>query len=160
MALVTDRVPGMQPRTPLEELFPGQREAEITPMTTIKVGDVQPGAYGVPSRPVLVKNPAPDKRVWRHVFLIPDDASTDDLIDAIETRRGAPPELGLVAALPGMLEHDRTRTGWSVEQAARRLGISVREYRELEAGARPPSFDTWDRICELYGWPQTFTRAS
>jgi hypothetical protein len=45
MALVTDRVPGMQPRTPLEELFPGEREAEITPMTTIKVGDVQPGAY-------------------------------------------------------------------------------------------------------------------
>jgi hypothetical protein len=88
---VTDRVPGMQPPTPIEELFPGQREAEITPITTIKVGDVQPGAYGVPSRPVVVKNPAPNKREWRHIFLIPDDASTDDLIDAIETRRGAPP---------------------------------------------------------------------
>jgi hypothetical protein len=26
----------------------------------------------------------------------------------------------------------------------------------IEAGARPPSFETWDRICKLYGWPQTF----
>jgi hypothetical protein len=36
--------------------------------------------------------------------------------------------------------------------------VSVREYRELEAGARSPSFDTWDRICRLYGWPQTFAQ--
>jgi hypothetical protein len=34
--------------------------------------------------------------------------------------------------------------------------VSVREYRELEAGTRYPSSETWDRICELYGWPQTF----
>jgi hypothetical protein len=33
--------------------------------------------------------------------------------------------------------------------------VSVREYREIEAGARSPSFETWDRICKLYGWPQT-----
>jgi hypothetical protein len=26
----------------------------------------------------------------------------------------------------------------------------------LEAGARSPSFETWDRICKLFGWPQTF----
>jgi hypothetical protein len=36
------------------------------------------------------------------------------------------------------------------------LGVSIREYRELEAGERSPSFETWDRICKLYGWPQTF----
>jgi len=29
---------------------------------------------------------------------------------------------------------------------------------ELEAGAGLPSFETWDRICKLYGWPQTFVR--
>ena len=40
--------------------------------------------------------------------------------------------------------------------AYRALGVSVREYRELEAGAQPPSFETWDRICKLFGWPQTF----
>lgn len=38
--------------------------------------------------------------------------------------------------LPTMLEEDRMRAGWSVEQAARRLGVSVRTYRELEAVAR------------------------
>jgi hypothetical protein len=36
--------------------------------------------------------------------------------------------------LPKMLEHDRKQAGWSVGQAAWRLGVSVREYRELEAG--------------------------
>jgi hypothetical protein len=33
---------------------------------------------------------------------------------------------------------------------------SIREYRELKAGTRSPSFETWDRICKLYGSPQTF----
>jgi helix-turn-helix protein len=41
-------------------------------------------------------------------------------------------------------------------QVAWRLGVSVTEYRDLVAGARAPSFETWDRICKLYGWPQTF----
>jgi DNA-binding XRE family transcriptional regulator len=41
-------------------------------------------------------------------------------------------------------------------QAAWRLGISVREYREIEAGERSPSWETWDRICRTFGWPQTF----
>jgi hypothetical protein len=36
--------------------------------------------------------------------------------------------------LPGMLGHDRKRAGWSVGQAAWRLGVSIREYRELEDG--------------------------
>jgi hypothetical protein len=30
-----------------------------------------------------------------------------------------------------------------------------RASRKLEAGDRSPSFGTWDRICKLYGWPQT-----
>ena len=41
-------------------------------------------------------------------------------------------------------------------QAAWRFGVSVREYRQLETGDRFPDSDTWDRICKLYGWPQTF----
>jgi hypothetical protein len=41
-------------------------------------------------------------------------------------------------------------------EASWRLGVSVVEYRELEAGARSPTFETWDRICKLHGWPQTF----
>jgi hypothetical protein len=45
-------------------------------------------------------------------------------------------------------------------QAAWRFGVSVREYRELEAGKRAPTFEIWDRICKLYGWPQTFVGSS
>jgi hypothetical protein len=56
-----------------------------------------------------------------------------------------------MAMLPTMLAQDRKRAGWSVGQAAWRIRVSVREYRELEAGARSPSFETWDRICKLYG---------
>jgi hypothetical protein len=36
------------------------------------------------------------------------------------------------------------------------VGLNVRKYRELEASERRPSFETYDRICKLYGWPQTF----
>jgi hypothetical protein len=46
-----------------------------------------------------------------------------------------------MAALPGMLEHDRTRAAGLVAQAARHLGVSVRAYRELEAGERMPDWD-------------------
>jgi DNA-binding XRE family transcriptional regulator len=60
-----------------------------------------------------------------------------------------------MAMLPGMLEQDRRRAGWSVGEAAWRLGVSVREYREIEAGERSTSWETWDRICKVFGWPQT-----
>ena len=36
------------------------------------------------------------------------------------------------------------------------IGVTVREYRELEAGTRVPDFGTYQRSSELYGWPQTF----
>ena len=62
----------------------------------------------------------------------------------------------LVAAFPDMLRRDRERWGMRECQAAWRFGISVREYRELEAGERSPTFETWDRICKLFGWPHTF----
>jgi transcriptional regulator with XRE-family HTH domain len=61
-----------------------------------------------------------------------------------------------VAAFSGMLEQDRKRAGWSVARAAWELGVSIREYRELKAGERSPNWETFDRICKLYGWPQTF----
>jgi hypothetical protein len=55
-----------------------------------------------------------------------------------------------------MLERDRKRSGLRVCRAAWLLGVSVREYRELEAGERYPTFQMWNRICKMYGWPQTF----
>jgi hypothetical protein len=81
--------------------------------------------------------------------------TTSDEADAT-CNPGAHLSCGAMAALPTMLEQDRTREGWSVGQAAWRLGITVREYREIEAGERWPNSETWHRICELYGWPQTF----
>ncbi len=45
-------------------------------------------------------------------------------------------------------------------QVAWRLGVSVREYREIEAGERSPYWETWDRICKTFGWSQTFAERS
>jgi hypothetical protein len=51
----------------------------------------------------------------------------------------------------------RSAAGWlAVGRAAWELGVSIREYRELEAGTRMSDWETFDRICKLYGWPQTF----
>jgi hypothetical protein len=45
-------------------------------------------------------------------------------------------------------------------QAAWRFGVIVREHRELEAGTRFPTVETWNAICKLYGRPQTFVSAT
>ena len=47
----------------------------------------------------------------------------------------------MVAMFRKMLEEDRRRAGWSVGQAAWRLGITVREYRQIEAGVRHVASD-------------------
>jgi transcriptional regulator with XRE-family HTH domain len=54
-----------------------------------------------------------------------------------------------------LLRRDREAAGLSIGQAAGRLRLTAAEYRRLEAGVRTPNFETWDRICKLYGWPQT-----
>jgi transcriptional regulator with XRE-family HTH domain len=61
-----------------------------------------------------------------------------------------------LASFPSMMRRDRKREGVRVCRAAWLIGVSVREYREIEAGDRMPSLDTYQRISELYGWPQTF----
>jgi transcriptional regulator with XRE-family HTH domain len=61
-----------------------------------------------------------------------------------------------LAAFPAMLERDRKREGLRVCRAAWLVGVSVREYREIEAGDREPSLCTYERISELYRWPQTW----
>jgi hypothetical protein len=48
-----------------------------------------------------------------------------------------------------LLEHDRKQAGWSVGRAAWELGVSIRAYRELEAGTRWPNWETFDRIGKL-----------
>jgi hypothetical protein len=64
--------------------------------------------------------------------------------------------LGRVSSLSAFrekLERDRVRLGLRVGQAAWLLGISVREYRELVDGDRFPDYETWSRMCSLFGWP-------
>jgi len=61
-----------------------------------------------------------------------------------------------LAAYPGMMQRARKREGLRVCRAAWLIGVSVREYREIEAGERFPDPGTYERISDLYGWPQTF----
>jgi hypothetical protein len=58
-----------------------------------------------------------------------------------------------LAAFPRMLEHDRRRNGLRVCRAAWLLGVTVREYRELEAGDLTPDGPTMERMFEVFGWP-------
>lgn len=58
--------------------------------------------------------------------------------------------------LPTMLDHDRKQAGWSVSQVAWRLGLSVREYRELEAGRSITDIRDVGPHLQAVGWPQTF----
>lgn len=52
---------------------------------------------------------------------------------------------------------ERPETGRVARRTSRVASRRERkEYRELVAGDRSPSFETWDRIYKLCGWPQTF----
>jgi transcriptional regulator with XRE-family HTH domain len=52
-----------------------------------------------------------------------------------------------LASFPSMMRRDRKREGMSVCRAAWLIGVSVREYREIEAGDRMPSREAYQRIC-------------
>jgi transcriptional regulator with XRE-family HTH domain len=61
-----------------------------------------------------------------------------------------------LASFLSMMRRDRKREGLRVCRAAWLIGVSVREYREIESGDCTPSLDTYRRISELYRWPRTF----
>jgi len=65
--------------------------------------------------------------------------------------------MSTLAAYATMMERDRRREGLRVFRAAWLIGVSVREYREIVAGDRPPNLETYRRICKLFGWPQAFS---
>jgi len=64
--------------------------------------------------------------------------------------------MATLAAFPGMLERDRRRNGLRVCRAAWLLGVTVREYRELEAGDRVPDGLTMARMIAVFGWPVSY----
>jgi hypothetical protein len=47
-----------------------------------------------------------------------------------------------LAAYPSMMQRDRQRLGLRECRAAWMLGLTVREYREIEAGDRAPDMKT------------------
>ena len=53
-----------------------------------------------------------------------------------------------------LLERDRKRLGLRDARAAWLIGATVAEYREIEAGRRYPTADQYDRIVEVFGWPE------
>lgn len=56
-----------------------------------------------------------------------------------------------------LLRHDRERASLTVEQAARRLGVSAATYGQLEAGESDGrSWEIYDRIAAAFGWPRSF----
>jgi Helix-turn-helix domain len=58
-----------------------------------------------------------------------------------------------------LLTKHRLRLELTPMRAARSLGMSPANYRELEAGERYPDFDAYSAICELFGWRQAFVGA-
>jgi hypothetical protein len=61
-----------------------------------------------------------------------------------------------LAAYPTMMHRDRNRHGLRECRAAWLLGLTVREYRELEAGDRMPDGGTFERMSEVFGWPTSY----
>jgi DNA-binding XRE family transcriptional regulator len=58
--------------------------------------------------------------------------------------------MATLAAYSAMMQRDRKREGLRVCRAAWLVGVSVREYREIEAGDRDPDFQTWRRMCDVF----------
>ena len=61
-----------------------------------------------------------------------------------------------MAMFATMLKGDRERNGLRIARASWLVGVTVREYREIEAGTRVPDGDTYERVAELFGWPRSF----
>ncbi len=62
--------------------------------------------------------------------------------------------MATLAAYPSMMRRDRQRLGLRECRAAWLLGLTVREYRMLEAGEDPLLVSrVWERMVALYGWP-------
>jgi hypothetical protein len=59
-----------------------------------------------------------------------------------------------------MMRRERVGAGLRECRAAWLIGVSVREYREIEAGERYPDFETWRRLVDVFTWPLAFAARS
>jgi len=55
-----------------------------------------------------------------------------------------------------MMRRDRERLGLRECRAAWLLGVTVREYRALEAGDATVTSEVWDRMVEMFGLPVSY----
>jgi hypothetical protein len=63
--------------------------------------------------------------------------------------------MATLAAYPAMIRRSRQRLGLRECRAAWLLGVTVRQYRQFEAGAEDAiTADVWERMVEVFGWPQ------
>ena len=75
--------------------------------------------------------------------------------EALTARRATLRSWASLAAYPGMMRRDRQRLRLRECRAAWLLGLTVREYRALEAGDATVTPDVWERMVEVFGWPQS-----
>ena len=57
-----------------------------------------------------------------------------------------------LAAYPAMMRRSRERLGLRECRAAWLLGLTVAQYRELEAGDASITSELWDRMVDVFGW--------
>src|SRR5512132_1621738 len=119
----------------------------------VRAGDVRSGAGDVPtlSRRLKVRE-ARLQLPLAGSARVEQESCSAGVVSATDSLRHMP----RLASFPAMMQRGRKREGLRVCRAAWLVGVSVREYREIEASERSPTFETWDRICKLNGWPQTF----
>jgi predicted transcriptional regulator len=62
--------------------------------------------------------------------------------------------MATLAAYPAMMRRDRQRLGLRECRAAWLLGVTVRQYRQLEAGDDDVLVvEVWERMVDVFGWP-------
>jgi hypothetical protein len=62
--------------------------------------------------------------------------------------------MAILAACPAMMRRSRQRLGLRECRAAWLLGLTVREYRALEAGDGRVTADLWSRMVKVFQWPR------
>jgi len=64
--------------------------------------------------------------------------------------------MATLAAYPAMMRRDRRRLGLRECRAAWLIGLTVREYREIEAGDLAPTPAMYERMADVFGWPVSY----
>ena len=61
-----------------------------------------------------------------------------------------------MAMFATILKRDRIRNGMTEAQLARRLGVTLADYRAVEAKTQAATLQMYGRAAELFCWPQAF----